>query len=70
MLPENTVAAFATLCGATVVMTEADNPAHPQLTRAWRCLGCGADDVPDTPERTRRAANDHAFGCRSIPLPA
>lgn len=68
-LPENTVAAFATLCGATVVMTT-EPDAKEGYASHWTCLGCGDHsrtggwDFKVIPQ-----ANHHAGLCRSVPLP-
>lgn len=68
-LPANTVAAFTTLCGATVVMT-ADPSSDERARHAWCCLGCGARARSKGVEfDARTAANDHASLCRSRPLP-
>jgi hypothetical protein len=76
-LPEGTAAAFATLCGATVVMI--DSGLLPKVGGSerdvpgftWRCLGCGdGNPFPRDRSHVRQQANDHAFGCRSQPLPA
>lgn len=75
-LPDNTTAAFGTLCGATVVIVPAgplpkaspDQRDVPGFT--WRCLGCGdGTTAPLHEERARERANGHAGTCRSKPLP-
>jgi hypothetical protein len=76
-LPEATVAAFGTLCGATVAMVEAGllpggHPTQPdQPAFTWKCLGCSdGNSYPRDRGYTRQQANDHAGSCRSQPLPA
>lgn len=68
-LPENTVALFATLCGAIVVMTKSPE-AEPAFVFNWSCLGCGDGSRNGNWEwHTIPAANAHAGLCRSVPLP-
>lgn len=68
-LPENTVAAFATLNGATVVITHVPD-AQDSWAFTWSCLGCDDGSGEGTYKaKARREANGHAGGCRSVPLP-
>jgi hypothetical protein len=66
-LPANTVAVFATLCGATVAVTKeaGDSDFH-----AWVCLGCTEYGFPRHKDYVIPDANTHAGTCRSMPLPA
>lgn len=75
-LPEGTVAAFETLCGATVVIVEAGllpkaRPASPDRTGyTWQCLGCLTGTTSrHVQDEARDKANGHAGQCRSKPLP-
>lgn len=67
-LPAHTVAAFAGLCGATVVMTKKPGAAYNSAF-TWSCLGCG-DYAPTGNAQFKVApeANAHAGLCRSVPL--
>lgn len=68
-LPENTVAVFATLGGATVALIEKPHPDHHQRG-SWDCLGCGLDNMArGSVAYAREKANEHAGRCRSKPLP-
>lgn len=75
-LPENTVAAFATLGGATVALvqneplTTDDGLPGDRAGFLWTCLGCGSGSHYNRQRgHTRDQANDHAAACRSTPLP-
>jgi hypothetical protein len=58
------IAGFGTLCGATVDLIRLDD----RRGHTWHCNGCGnrALDVTGI-DPARRAANDHAATCRSLP---
>lgn len=67
-LPENTVAVFATLCGATVVMIR--TPQADERGCNWVCLGCGDHSrAGDWDFKVIPQANAHAGLCRSVILP-
>jgi hypothetical protein len=64
-VPSRTVAAFGTLCGATVVLLRVD-----QDVFEWKCLGCGVGSHHSSVRSTARfGANGHASNCRSKPMP-
>lgn len=68
-LPKNTVAAFAALCGAYVVLTKKPDT-RPNAAFTWSCLGCG-DYAPNGNSKSKviAEANAHAGLCRAVPLP-
>lgn len=69
-LPENTVRAFAGLCGATIVVMKAPD-VQDSWAFTWSCLGCGGDSGDGSYEaQVIREANRHAGLCRSVPLPS
>jgi hypothetical protein len=53
---------FGGQCGAVVAV----HPETPGLF-AWICEGCGAGQGRQLEANIRRAANDHATICRSLP---
>jgi hypothetical protein len=67
---------FATLGGATVVVTDHPDRADGSYRNRWECLGCLAGSPPHRGDLlglkdAREKANTHAAGCRALPpLPA
>jgi hypothetical protein len=64
--PKNAIVMrFATLGGATVIVTLARQSDH-----SWQCLGClDCNRGPMYEAGARREANEHAGRCRSMPAP-
>jgi hypothetical protein len=63
---------FATLGGATVIVTDHPDRADGPYRNRWECLGCLAGSPPHRADLlslkdARDKADTHAGGCRSLP---